>query len=185
MQEATISVTPKKFNATMELQASITQTETVDPLSGKKQRKIEEMTGKEDLISYPIPDLAFQIKHLCEVGVFLKYQIGYSTKLLGTETMVFGATSSLPDDAIIFIDLVDPPMSYHRGFEMASLEPIFDITAITASIKFAVFTQADLVFELDLAHIGKMDVELNLKIPQLATTISAGYSKRFFPSPFP
>ena len=168
MLEGTLSVSPKKFNATMKLQVQATDTE-----------KIEELSDKKELWNYPVPDLGFEIKHLCTVGVVLQYQIGYSTKVLGSDTFVFGATSSLPDDAVFNIDLKDHDRSFQRGFKRYALHPIFDIKAISDSVKFAVYTQADVVIGIELEKIGKVGVELNLKIPQLSTTVNAGYSKHF------
>ena len=161
-----MSFQPKNFNATMELQAAITDVE-----------KIEMLSDKKELYSEPVPDLGFEIKHLCEVGVILKYQIGYSTKFLGSTTIVFGATSSLPDDAVFTIDLLDRDKFSHSGFEGHALHPIFDVKAATNALKFAVYTQADIVFGIKLNKIGKLDLELNLKIPQLSATVQAGYSK--------
>ena len=161
-----MSFRPKNFNATMELQAAVTDTE-----------KIEALSGKKELYSEPVSDLGFEIKHLCEIGVRLKYQIGYSTKFLGSTTFVFGATSSLPDGAVFTIDLLDRDKFSHTGFEGHALHPIFDVKSATNAVKFAVFTQADIVFGIELNHIGHADVELNLKIPQLSSTVNAGYSK--------
>ena len=171
MIEGYMSVSPKNFNATMELQAMTTNTE-----------KIEHLSKKKDLFTYPVPDLGFEIKHVCKVGVTLNYQIGFSTKFLGSNTIVFGATSSLPDDAVIRIDLMAQDKATHSGFEGAALHPLFDVKAVSNSVKFAVFTQADIQVGIDIHKIGRMDVELNLKIPQLSHTVTAGYSKHF-PSP--
>ena len=163
-----MAVSLKNFNATMELQAQSTY-----------NHKIKALSGKLDLYVYPVPSLGFKIKHLCEVGLDLAYQIGYSTKFLGPTTIVFGATTSLPDDAAINIDLMNHDRSWHTGFEHAVLRPLFDIKAVSNSIKFAVYTQADMRFGIDINKVGRMDVELNLKIPQLSTAVTAGYSKHF------
>ena len=173
LKESTMSIGPRGFNATIELEAVITNT-----------GKIEEWSNKKELWTYPVPDLGFSIKHLCTVGLTLQYQIGYSTKVLGSATLVLGATSSLPDNAFIFIDLLNHDKISHSGFEGHVLQPIFDVKALSASVKFAVFSQADMVFDIELHHLEKKyGVELNLKIPQLSTTANAGYSKNFS-SPF-
>ena len=166
LEEATFSASPKNFNATLEVKAVVTNTE-----------KVEELSGKEELWSMPVPELGFEIPHLCKVGLTLAYQVGFSTKLMGSATVVFGATSSLPDDAIITVDLKDHEKTSHSGFDGAALLPVFDIPALSSSVKFALYTQADMAFGIQLEKIGKLDAELNLKIPQLSTTINAGFSK--------
>lgn len=160
-----MSASPKAFNATMELQAKVTNTEKIDTLSDKK-----------DLFSVPVPDLGFEIPHFLKLGVTLAYQIGFSTKIAGSATVVLGATSSLPDDAIVTVDLIENDKCSWSGFEGAALEPVFDVTALSGTVQFAVFTQADIRFGIDI-HKEKAGVELNLKLPQLSTTYAAGYSK--------
>ena len=172
-QVCEVTFSPTGFNAAMELQVTAIET-----------KKIDEYSDKKELFSYPIPDLGFEIKHLCTVGAVVKYQIGYYTKLLGTATLVVGADSKIPDDALITIDLLNEDHFSVTGFDGPLWKPVFDIKELTASLKFAVFTQADLAFEIELHHIGKWAVELNLKIPQLSATATGGYSKHFS-SPFP
>ena len=167
-----VTFRPTGFEAAMELQATYIET-----------KKIEEYSDKKELFAYPIPDLGFEIKDLCTVGAVVKYQIGYYTKLLGTATFVVGADSKIPDDAVVTIDLLHEDKVSVSGFDGPLWQPVFDIKELTASLKFAVFTQADLAFEIELHHIGKWAVELNLKIPQLSATANAGYSKHFS-SPF-
>ena len=150
----------------MELQTTVTDADKVDQLSGKK-----------DLFSMPVPNLGFEIPHFCKIGLTLGYQIGFSTVFFGSSTTVLGATSSLPDDAVAFIDLKHHDKSSFTGFEGAAFKPIADITAFSSNLKLAVFTQADIMFGIDFDKIEKMDVELNLKLPQLSTTLSAGYRK--------
>lgn len=165
-----MSASPKAFNATVELQAKITRTDKLEELSDK----IEE---KADLFSMPVPDLGIEIPKVLKLGLTLSYQIGFSTKVKGSATFVLGATTSLPNDAIITVDLKDFQKSSWTGFEGAALVPIFDVTELSASVKFAVFTQVDLAFGIDIIGHDSLDVELNLKIPQLSTNFAAGYSR--------
>ena len=150
----------------MELQAKVTRTDKLDTFSDKKE-----------LASMAVPELGIDIPKILKFGVTLAYQIGYSTKLMGSATVILGATSSLPDGAIITIDLKDPEKSSWSGFEDAALVPIFDFTDLSASVQFAVFTQADMSFGIEIPEHAKADVELNLKLPQLSATYAAGYSK--------
>lgn len=166
VEEATVSLSPKNVNATMEVKAQATYNE-----------KLESLSAKKELFSMAVPELGFEIDHVIKLGVTLAYQVGFNTKLLGSATLVFGATSSLPDEANILVDLLNNEATLRTGFEDAALVPVFDITALTTSVKFAVFTQADIAFGIELNKIGKFDVELNLKIPQLSVLANAGYRK--------
>ena len=162
----------------MELQAKMTYTEKIGKFSGAKKSE-----NTKDLFSVPVPDLGFEIPKVLKLGLTLSYQIGYQTKVAGSGTVKFGATASLPDEAIAIADLKGAldhegkDKSTWSGWDGATLDPIFDVTELQATAQFAVFTQVDLAFGIELVEKAKLAAELNLKIPQLSTTFAAGYSK--------
>lgn len=125
----------------------------------------------------PVPDLGFEVKHLFKIGTTLAYNVGVGTKVLTSATIVFGATASLPDDALITVDLLNTSNTAWSGFENGALDPIFDLPAFSGSLKVAVFTQADIAFGLEMHNVAKFDIELNLKIPQISIAAIAGYGK--------
>ena len=176
LKEATLSLSPKGFNTTMVLQAKMTYTEKLDKFSDAQKDE-----DTKDLFSVPVPDLGVEIPKVLKLGLTLSYQIGYSTKVAGSGTVKLGATASLPDDAVAMADLKGAmdhdDKSTWSGFEGAKLEPIFDVSELTATAKFAVFTQVDIAFGIEIEKEDKLAAELNLKIPQLSTTFAAGYSK--------
>ena len=170
VNEATLHVSPKYINATVEVQAKITDV-----------RQIEQLSESVDLISAPIPELGFEIEDVCKVGATIAYQIGYNTKILNSATLKMGAEASVPENAYIYVDLIHRDKSHWDGWD-AHLNPIFDVTELSSSVKFSAYTQVNLLFGIELHKFHKHNeygVELNLKIPQFATTVSAGYSKHF------
>ena len=176
LEDATLSLSPKGFNTTMVLQAKMTYTEKIGKFSDAKKSE-----DTKDLFSVPVPDLGFEIPKVLKLGLTLSYQIGYSTKVAGSGTVKLGATASLPDNAVAIADLKGAldheDKSTWSGWEGARLEPIFDVTELQATAQFAVFTQIDLAFGIEITKKDKLAAELNLKIPQLSTTFAAGYSK--------
>ena len=160
----------------MVLQAKMTYTEKIDSFSDAQKSE-----DTKDLFSVPIPDLGVEIPKVLKLGLTVSYQIGYQTKVAGSGTVKLGATASLPDDAVAFADLKGAmdhdDKSTWSGFEGANVEPIFDVSELTATAKFAVFTQIDVAFGIEIEKDTKLAAELNLKIPQLSTTFAAGYSK--------
>ena len=159
-----MSVTPRGFNATMKLQAKVTRTD-----------KIEMMSDSKTLWTKPVPYLGFTIKKVCKVGLTASYQVGYSTKLLSSATLVLGASAVIPDDRSLVIDLVHPENSGYVGWGEPAVVPIIQVKSLTGSVKFAFFSQADLAFGVEVDKVEKVAVEFNLKIPQLSSTLTAGY----------
>ena len=138
--------------------------------------KMDELSDKIELFSMPIPDLGFEIKHLCKIGLTIAYLVGFNTKIAGSMTTEFGAEATYPDNASIFVDLIAPEKSYKLGFEGSGITPRLDVQDVTANLKFAAFAQSDIAFGIELRNILKSDVELNMKMPQLELGITAGYS---------
>ena len=170
----------------MVLQAKMTYTEKIGKFSDAQKTE-----DTKDLFSIPVPDLGFEIPKVLKLGLTLSYQIGYQTKVAGSGTVKLGATASLPDNAVAIADLKGAwdgnDKSTWSGWDGARLEPIFDVTELQATAQFAVFTQVDLAFGIEITDKDKLAAELNLKLPQLSTTFAAGYSKLdhcTFPSKF-
>ncbi|CAD6593259.1 MAG: hypothetical protein ASARMPRED_007222 [Alectoria sarmentosa] len=173
---ATILVNPKGFNATLELKAKVTKNQKIGGWFSKDKSSTDSIEQEKELAEAPVPDFGIDIPGVLKLGAILSYSIGYATFFMGSASIVFGVTASLPDDATIMVDLLDRDQSYSYGFD-GELVPIFDVTELTATVQFAVFTQAKLAFGIEIPHLDKQDIELVLKIPKLSYTVSAGYGK--------
>lgn len=169
-------VNPKGFNATLELNAKVIKKQKIGGWFSKERSSIDSIEQEKELLEKPVPDFGIDIPGVLKLGAIMSYSIGYSTSFIGSASLVFGVTASLPDDATIMVDILDRDQSYSRGFD-GELVPIFDVTELTASVQFAVFTQAKLAFGLEIPNLDKQDIELVLKIPKLTYTVTAGYGK--------
>lgn len=91
--------------------------------------------------------------------------------------MSFGVTASLPQGAVFMADFKDPERSFASGWEGMRMEPLYEFQKMSGSGQVAVFTQAKLEFGIEIEGAGKVDVEFDFKLPQLATTFSAAYAE--------
>ena len=166
LQVGTLTLAPKGFNATTNFLAVY-----YDGF------EVQAGTYMKDLYSKPVPKLGFEIKGLFKIGLILTYRVGWRTNVWPGTTVAIGASASFPDDALITIDLVNQNQSLVSGLENLTMVPFLDITALSASARFSVASELVLAFGFDIEKMQKMDVELNLKIPQLAMILNAGYGK--------
>ena len=150
----------------MEFKAKVTYTKKIDQLSKEK-----------DLWTKGIPDLGFAIRGIVKVGLTVAYQVSVSTKLAASAEFTMGATAELPNDKGLVIDLLEPDRSGYDDSGQPLIFPIFTIDSLTGSAKFAVASQANLAFGLEISEVEKIDIEFNLKIPQLSIALNAGYGR--------
>ena len=55
------------------------------------------------------------------------------------------------------------------------MTPLFDITKESASLTLSAFSQPELEFGIELIEIGKVDVGLTVKLPEVSVTLTADY----------
>ena len=94
--------------------------------------------------------------------------------------MDFGLQARLPDSAQLVANIQDPDSSSATGFGAGSLTPLFDIRKESASLTLAAFSQPELEFGIELIEIGKIDVGLTVKLPEVSVTLTAAYGKLSF-----
>ena len=91
--------------------------------------------------------------------------------------MDFGLQATLPDSAQLVANIQDPGSSSATGFDRGSLTPLFDITKESASLTLAAFSTPELKFGIEFIEIGKVDVGLTVKLPEVSVTLTAAYGK--------
>lgn len=55
------------------------------------------------------------------------------------------------------------------------MTPIFDIKKESASLILKAFSQPELEFGIELVEIGKIDVGLTVKLPEVSVSLTADY----------
>ena len=164
LQDLTLTGGPRNFQAALEMEATITDTSAPKSLQYTKE-----------LFSFPIPDAGIEIEGIFKIGAILSYEVGTSFSFSGSATVDFGIQASLPDTAQVVADINDPDSSSATGWSSGTLTPTFDITKESASLKLAAFSQPKLAFGIELTDVGKFDVALTLKLPEISSTFSAEY----------
>ncbi|KAK0508611.1 hypothetical protein JMJ35_008887 [Cladonia borealis] len=166
LQDLTLTASPQGFQAELELEATITSTDEPDSLQYTKQ-----------LLSAPVPGAGISVSGIFNLGATLSYSVGVSSSFAGSATVDFGLRASLPDSAQLVANIQDPESSSATGFGGGSLTPLFDITKESASLTLSAFSQPELEFGIELIEIGKFDVGLTVKLPEVSVTLTAAYDQ--------
>ena len=161
---ATLTTVLSKVNATMELNALLL-----------KVKKVEQMSHTKTIFEAPIPELGFEIHEVLDIGTIFKYNLAFSTKLIASANITFGATAHFPRDPQMTIDFLEN----HDHADCVNCEydvdPIGTIESISGDLQFAARTQPTLAFGLNIHHFGKADIELAFYLPQIDRTFKTGY----------
>lgn len=166
LQDLTLTASPQGFQAELELEATITSTDEPDSLQYTKQ-----------LLSAPVPGAGISVSGIFNLGATLSYSVGVSSSFAGSATVDFGLHASLPDSAQLVANIQEPDSSSATGFGGGSLTPLFDIKKESASLTLAAFSQPELEFGIELIEIGKIDVGLTVKLPEVSVTLTAAYDE--------
>ncbi|KAL8839222.1 MAG: hypothetical protein Q9170_001828 [Blastenia crenularia] len=164
LQDLTLSASPSNFKAKLELSATVTASKSPESIQQSKQ-----------LFSAPIPGAGISVTGIFNLGATVSYEVGTSATFAGTATADFGLQASLPNGAKVVADVNDPSKSSATGWTGSSLTPIFEITQLSASLTLAAFSQPKIAFGVELIEVGKVDIAITMKLPEISSTLSATF----------
>ncbi|KAL8649240.1 MAG: hypothetical protein Q9210_004516 [Variospora velana] len=172
LQQLTLAGSPQGFAAKMDIATKITAPYSPDQLAYSKE-----------LFSAPIPEAGISVTGIFSLGAVVSYEVGVSTTFSGSASMSFGLTASLPDTAVVIADSLDRSASTATGFEGAVFDPHFNLTALSAGVTLAAFSQAKLTFGVDITKVGKLEVGVALKLPAVEAIVKGAYDEAGLCSP--
>ncbi|KAL8984678.1 MAG: hypothetical protein Q9177_004633 [Variospora cf. flavescens] len=172
LQQLTLAGSPQGIAAKMDIATKITAPYSPDQLGYSKE-----------LFSAPIPEAGISVTGIFSLGAVVSYEVGVSTTFSGSASMNFGLTASLPDTAVVIADGLDRSASTATGFEGAVFDPHFNLTALSAGVTFAAFSQAKLTFGVDITKVGKLEVGMGLKLPAVEAIVKEAYDEAGLCSP--
>ena len=76
---------------------------------------------------------------------------------------------------MVTADIINPDQSSATGWAGSSLDPIFEVTKLEASIKLAAYSQPKVEFGIKLENVGDVEVVVGMKLPEISSTLSADY----------
>ena len=154
---------PNSVQAALQLEATVSASGEVSSHSFTKE-----------LYHIPLPDAGISIKDVIDLGATLHYSVGVDCSFSGSAVVDFGVNTSVPDTAVIVIGY-ENETSEATGFDTTLLTPTFDIDNAAASATLDVWSQPEIQFGIDLHNVGRLDMDVSLKLPELTATLTADY----------
>ncbi len=94
--------------------------------------------------------------------------------------MDFGVSAGIPNTAQLTADLQNPDSSSATGFGGGSLTPLFDVKEMSASVTLGAYSKPKLSFGIEIIKIGKAEVDIGVKLPEVDITLTAAYGTYHF-----
>ena len=164
LKDLSIDTSPKGFGATLKLEATITASTAPKSLGNQKE-----------IFSAPVPYAGVRVPGIFKLGAVFSYVVGFNTTFKGEGVVDFGLQATLPDTAKATVNLAGPADSSASGFSGA-LKPLFEVKSLSASVNVAAYSKPKLAFGIELEKVGKADVSLILKLPEVSSTLTAKYA---------
>jgi hypothetical protein len=163
LKQLSLAATPDNIAAILELDTTLTAPEKIDSLSYTKE-----------LLQVAIPGAGIPVGGIFSLGATVAYEVGFSTTFKGIASSNYGVLGSLPNSTGASIDAVTSSNSVANGFNAPiNLQPIFNLTSLTADVVVAAFSQPKLNFGVDITQIGHYAVGLVVKLPATTHPASA------------
>ena len=168
LQDLTLSAAPSDFHAKLKLEATINAEKSPVSLN----------SGPIEIVHpLAIPGAGISVPGIFNLGATVSYEVGTSATFSGTATADFGLEASLPNGAKVLADISNPDQSSATGWSGSSLDPIFEVTKIEADIKLTAYSQPKVAFGIKLEQVGDVEVVVEIKLPEISSTLSVGYGK--------
>ena len=161
MKQLSLAATPDNIAAILEL-----------------DEKIDSLSYTKELLQVAIPGAGIPVSGIFSLGATVAYEVGFSTTFKGIASSNYGVLGSLRNSTGVSIDAVTSSDSCFNA--PINLQPIFNLTSLTADVVVAALSQPKLKYGVDSTQIGHYDVGLVVKLPLVFVTMAAGYNASGF-----
>lgn len=166
-------MTPQDVLAKLEMEAKFTY-------SGKP----DEWKDTRESQKIPIPDAGLVIPHFITIGANIYTEVGIGITYKGSVDVIFGVEAKIPEEAMFTYDHHNADKSKATGwFEAGQVTPMLNVTSATGSISLDVWHRPKLAFTVEIEHVEKTEFSLQMKLPVVSETFTAGYGKPDSPPP--
>ncbi|CUS13506.1 unnamed protein product [Tuber aestivum] len=168
VKELTIGASPQDFRAKMIMEAKVNAKISAVPPSVNLTR---------ELASFPIPGAGISIPRIFEIGAIIAYEVGVESTINGEANITVGLTATLPDTALVVLDLADLSKTKASGFDGATFDPVFDLNSGSATLNIAAVSRPKLTFGIEVIGVGKLEAALKMGLPVVSTQLIAAFDE--------
>jgi len=168
VKDLTLGASPQDFRAKMVLEAKVAgQISSLPPSS----------TWTKELVSFPIPDAGISIPGIFTLGAIISYEVGGECTINGAADFTFGLGATLPNTAIVAVNLADLTQTKATGFDGATFDPVFELNSGSATLNVTAFSRPKLAFKIEVVGVAKLEAALQMGLPVVNVALTAAFGK--------
>lgn len=182
--DLSLTIAPRGLAATAEIDTTLAAGFSPDELNSltttgaKKEFDLVNLDSAVDLFQMPVPGAGLVVPGIFSLGLVASVQGGFTLGFKGQTTFSVGVAASLPDSALIKLDLADLSRSSATGFERATAKPELHVANASASIDASLFLRPTFALKAQVASVGELSADIRLGLPQINAGASAQYSEK-------
>jgi len=176
-------VAPSGFSATAEIDTTLAQDFSPDELNSltkvdsAKKFDLVTLDGTTDLIEVPVPGAGLVVPKIFSLGLIASVEAGFTLSFKGKLGFTVGVTASLPDSALIKLNLADLESSSATGFEGAKVEPVFKLDNASAAIDATLFFRPKFAIKCEVTSVGEVSADIKAGLPQIIANAAAEFNE--------
>ncbi|KAK6500186.1 hypothetical protein TWF481_010536 [Arthrobotrys musiformis] len=132
----------------------------------------------QTLFSLGIPGLS--IPKIFLLGPSLQYEVGAGFGAAGVANLSVGADVTIPNDAALYVDLLDGSKSEAHGFEKTGIDPFIGLNDVSVTASAAVYSKPVVAFGIKVLDKLGAECTLEISLPAIDADLKAGYNKYGF-----
>ncbi|KAF8250476.1 hypothetical protein K440DRAFT_164112 [Wilcoxina mikolae CBS 423.85] len=181
--DLSLTVAPSGFSATAEIDATLAQNFSPDELNSlttvgtDKKFNLLTLDRTTDLIEVPVPGAGLVVPKIFSMGLIASVEAGFTLGFKGKIGFTVGVTATLPDSALIKLNMADLESSSATGFEGAKVDPVFKVNNASASIDATIFFRPKFAIKCEVTSVGEVSADIKAGLPQINANAAAEYNE--------
>ncbi|KAF8540240.1 hypothetical protein BDD12DRAFT_735181 [Trichophaea hybrida] len=178
-----LTVAPSGFSVTAEIDTNLAQNFSPDELNSlttvgtNKKFNLLTLDGTTDLIQVPVPGAGLVVPKIFSMGLIASVETGFTLGFKGKIGFTVGVTATLPDSALIKLNMADLESSSATGFESAKVDPVFKVDNASASIDATIFFRPKFAIKCEVTSVGEVSADIKAGLPQINANAAAEYNE--------
>lgn len=108
------------------------------------------MEEEVSLIEMPVPGAGIVVPKIFSLGLIGTVDVGFALMFKGSVGFTIGMTTQIPNTATVTLDMANLESSSATGFDMATMDPTFDLNNASVTVDGSIFFRPKLALKAEI-----------------------------------
>jgi hypothetical protein len=129
--------------------------------------KFNSYSFNHDIFKVPIPGMIVVVPKVFKLGIAVSVEVAFILNMKGKLDFISSLEASLPDTAVIIVDLISHGHSQVSGIEGMVFKPYFKVQEVANTFDGSISWRPKIALDAEVTAAGKVSAELRLGLPQV------------------